>query len=392
MFPDKQLIVLGNGFDMSAGLKSSYRDFFEWRQTDFGKESDETAWDFIFEYFRAINKNPVFWSDVEERMTEFLHKVLPKVEKALFIWKANKVVYEDSYRQATLDRLGVGQNEELAMLVRRLAEISGAKEDFEQAFQLVMNSGVRLPLSLGLDATSLDLPDGLYLNFFQKELKKFERIFMIYISNAIADNPNYQVAAKDWYEQVMNEHRTKNPSGALTNVITFNYTYSRANFYNESQVKSVHGDLLNNNVIFGIDSFALTDDAELNRLTPFTKTYRTLTLSSLGDEFDGVQPDLTVVKFFGHSLGRQDYSYFMSIFDAVDLYNGKTKLRFYYYDYDDNREKHEKETFDAVSRLMTVYGKSMDNQDHGKNILHKLQLEGRLSIVELKSRVQAKET
>ena len=36
---------------------------------------------------------------------------------------------------------------------------------------------------------------------------------------------------------------------------------------------------------------------------------------------------------FGHSLGEQDYSYFQSIFDYVDLYHSKTKLTFIYSDY-----------------------------------------------------------
>ena len=36
-----------------------------------------------------------------------------------------------------------------------------------------------------------------------------------------------------------------------------------------------------------------------------------------------------------------------------------------------------------ISRLLDSYGASMDNRDHGKNLMHRLFLEGRLSVVEL---------
>lgn len=39
---------------------------------------------------------------------------------------------------------------------------------------------------------------------------------------------------------------------------------------------------------------------------------------------------------------------------------------------------------ESVSRLLAEYGRTMDNVDHGKNLMHKLILEGRLSVLELK--------
>ena len=28
---DRQLLIIGNGFDLSCGLKSSFKDFIDWR-------------------------------------------------------------------------------------------------------------------------------------------------------------------------------------------------------------------------------------------------------------------------------------------------------------------------------------------------------------------------
>ena len=85
---------------------------------------------------------------------------------------------------------------------------------------------------------------------------------------------------------------------------------------------------------------------------------------------------------YGHSLGDQDYSYYQSIFDYVDLYNGNTRLFLYFSDDYLNNEEEKKQkrisTAEALFRLVNNYGESMDNKDHGHNLLHKLLLEGRI--------------
>ena len=37
-----------------------------------------------------------------------------------------------------------------------------------------------------------------------------------------------------------------------------------------------------------------------------------------------------------------------------------------------------------VINLLTAYGATLENRDHGKNLIHKLLLEGRLSVQEIK--------
>lgn len=38
------------------------------------------------------------------------------------------------------------------------------------------------------------------------------------------------------------------------------------------------------------------------------------------------------------------------------------------------------EMFEKVNRLIATYGATLDDEDHGRNLLHKLLLEGRLTI------------
>lgn len=85
--------------------------------------------------------------------------------------------------------------------------------------------------------------------------------------------------------------------------------------------------------MFGIDSFHIqkgeTDEMLDAKLLPFSKTYRTLMFATPNRVKLDVQ-NFKVLKFYGQSLGVQDYSYFMSLFDEANLYGGDITLIFYY--------------------------------------------------------------
>lgn len=72
----------------------------------------------------------------------------------------------------------------------------------------------------------------------------------------------------------------------------------------------------------------------------------------------------------------------------MNLYGGSTKLVFYFRSWPgkDEEELHA-ETVRSVTKLLTTYGATLDNRDHGKNLMHKLLLEGRLEVKRLMKRV-----
>ena len=63
-------------------------------------------------------------------------------------------------------------------------------------------------------------------------------------------------------------------------------------------------------------------------------------------------------------------------------------LIFYYSIYNDGKDEATRRArikegmCNRVSRLLMRYGQTFDNEGHGKNLMHKLLLEGRLSVVE----------
>ena len=176
-----------------------------------------------------------------------------------------------------------------------------------------------------------------------------------------------------------------------TSVLSFNYTSVAEDHFDKGDdgvFVNIHGKL-GEDIIFGIDGKDCMDNPVA---VPFTKTYRLMLrggsrtggLISTANS-SNLQDATDVIKFYGHSLGRADYSYFQSIFDGVDLYESETVLVFYFpLDSSDNSERINNERrsklANSINNLLVAYGATMDNSDHGKNLMHKLLLEGRLII------------
>lgn len=172
-------------------------------------------------------------------------------------------------------------------------------------------------------------------------------------------------------------------------ILNFNYT----DIFDVLEVQSpccytnVHGKLCGSkckqdcnaaNVIFGIDDNLIQSQSISSELRLFSKTYRKMINSESETRIlppnDGNPIE---IKFYGHSLSEADYSYFQSIFDYYDLYeNSKVSLMFYY--------SKPYEIFDAAYNLISDYGKTLVNKEQGKNLIHKLLLENRLHIQEVK--------
>lgn len=229
------------------------------------------------------------------------------------------------------------------------------------------------------------------INCFLKKLTEYEESFVDYLDREVGSKRSYDERAKRLFAWLRDDGvPSQNKCRLYTTVLSFNYTDplgSSDNNYGVVHYNNIHGSLNDNNAIFGIDGFAHPGLLEL----PFTKTYRLL---SQENEVSGVVYSkdneafgkTEVIKFYGHSLAEADYSYFQALFDAVDLYGSDIRLTFYYSVYDDGEDAatrgvriKERECM-RVAKLLRRYGETLDNKDHGRNLMHKLLLEGRLGI------------
>lgn len=262
--------------------------------------------------------------------------------------------------------------------------------------------------------------DNSIMKAMMQELHRLESAFLSYMKNEAESNKDYRKRSWALLDSLMNDHLS-DYDALLTNntykigqsisswsfsedvrILDFNYTDPVYGIKLAPTLINIHGNIHGGDIVFGIDSNSVdTDDSNYPGLVKFTKTYRLMALGK-GPKTNLVHPHISgqpdnetnIIKFFGHSLGDPDYSYFQAIFDEVDLYGGDTRLIFYYNQNRPNEKKDneksknttsesaQEEMFEKVNRLITTYGQTLDNKDHGRNLMHKLLLENRLQVVQ----------
>ncbi|MDR1017724.1 MAG: bacteriophage abortive infection AbiH family protein [Lachnospiraceae bacterium] len=445
---DRQLIILGNGFDLTAKLKSKYSHFFEEyfkgeienikEQEDIlsnvsGKEqqnnlrsmfrkemgSDKFKNFWMYYFFQKRYSENIFnenWADIE---TEILN-VLLNIDI--------KYYGKKGYYQVKEDLTGREEDRIIRQSVRNKLDIieGDMKGCTNREFDEETLRGIKIPNSNGgdfkLDTNFLNAYENLnginpndkiiitskgeFIGALFKDLLDLEKEFASYLA-IVSNSEEYRYNARRLLDEIIfknvmpdkfydvdseEKDKIKKEIKDNTNVLSFNYTkgYLVNDFNNQNNINpayycNVHGNLGNDNIIFGIDN-AFDKSIEenkndINLILPFTKTYRIMDRDDIKFE---LKKDLKLIKFYGHSLAQADYSYFQTIFDDVDLYNSETVLIFYYSVYSRGKEREIREKNKrSVHNLISVYGSTMDNKDHGKNLLHKLLLEGRVKIKEL---------
>lgn len=232
------------------------------------------------------------------------------------------------------------------------------------------------------------------LQVTREDLAKLESDFDRYLSNEVETSKGYKEKVGKLMSEIILDQRPSNDEYDVEeSILSFNYTRAVNQFRSDehdTEYVNIHG-RLGGEIVFGIDG---TDRMDDSMALPFTKTYRLMALDlpdigklvhvpTSGAPMAG---GTKMIKFYGHSLGEADYSYFQALFDSVKLYEGDTRLVFYFRPhklssgYMQDEDCARKEMMEKVIRLLTAYSLTLDNKDHGKNLIHKLLIEGRLSV------------
>ena len=393
-----QLLIIGNGFDLHCGLKSSYKDFFQSTILDtiggrYGLQQMKAGvsgfWEtLLFGYYTTFGKVNYNWCDIETIIKNTVLAIGCQHSGFAFNALASVKRVEDTYDA--------------------IKTLNDPIEKFSYNYCMsVFYSYIKKTYS----------DDELYsllLDNILKELHKFERRFCNYIKDSIVNfdngkklneqyivnavnllniltgfsNKNYETI-NDILERQEEDYYTLSQEFANLNstyILSFNYTslFDILKVDSPCSYNNVHGKLCMNpcaencascNIIFGIDDTAIQSQDENSELHKFSKTYRKmLNVNASTRILPAKDNQLIDIKFYGHSLSEADYSYFQSIFDYYNLYeNNKVSLVFYYSKGFEQTEK--------VYHLINTYGKTLSNKDQGKNLTHKLLLENRLKII-----------
>lgn len=388
------LVVIGNGFDLACGLKTLYTNFYDYMlhpeyfhlmcseqpfecsingDKKIKENIDNEAWNDINLFLYLIYScdslaNKQSWTDFESALKIYLERIFD-----------NKSSEELKYTQKFMHgKYGI---DKLTPFEDIKYKILDELKDFEECFRDYLNYEVLNGKALREDYNKK--AEVLLKNIVGYSLRKF--------GDVLYGNP----ARQNLMLELGGTPTSKLPFDPNTTLVeelnfdcyllTFNYTRPQEIKADDSKISyhsinNIHGERdKTSEIIFGID--ALNIDKELDI---FTKSYRRLSLPN--KQF--VLKKVDKIFFYGHGLGEADYSYFMATFDYYHLYESEIKLVFCYSDYKNNPAKCREEETKRVVNLIDNYGKSLSDI-HGKNLMYKLQIEGRIEIKEISTSVNS---
>lgn len=373
----EDLYIIGNGFDLWVGLKTSYKDYFEHRKYDekrkellnfFSKSISKEELEQMVKKYENENLFLLYLISMKDKEIEEIN--WNDVERRIFSY-----IIEFEYILENLNKKNKENNE--------------SKSKIEKTFiEMLLKSKRKKKIDLFLELNEFEKDFGNYIN---EQNKKYTR------NGDIISKGENIIKDLEKNEELGKSFKSKN----IRNVLNFNYT-NYSSFYAHYNTKMIN---IHNNYkkpIFGIDVSGdeifcvfvekkklenyIKNKNNIN-INKFTKTSRVL-FETTEREID-ILPDfknLESIYFFGHSLSKADYSYFQTIFDYYNIYDSDKELVFLYVDYKSKEDEVKNEQKEAIFNLMNEYGKTFDNQKKGKNLLHKLLLEGRIKLREVKKR------
>lgn len=252
------LVIVGNGMDLHAGLKSRYEDFFKTAYlNDIYKplldaitlresnniynqiikhltNNDINAWDIIF-----------ILNHIEYKKEDYNWFEIEKLIKY-------QILNQNSYLNRSYSYVMNSKNLQSSFNLPNIKSVVN-KLDFEYYYVLTYF----IEKTKGSFNDLIDMSD-----YFLKELNKFEARFSTYI---------YSIITSSFNQKLSNLFDTFYMNKVKFNVLSFNYTdYSHIDSI--EKINYIHGQC-KNNIIFGIDSMDIKFYSHQYR---FTKTYRIL--------------------------------------------------------------------------------------------------------------------
>lgn len=413
----KQLLIIGNGFDLACGLKSSYNNFFEYI-FDENNDSDY-RFNFWLCIFKELSQQDKFmkkntWTDIESQILKQLRYIEFLSDRGLLDIYHFK--YEqDKMKRAISDRVSVNEKfncSEIKMISITFNVIKYLFENKQLLLKDTKGKYVAVPENKKLSFDDI-------INKLQTDLRELEEAFSTFLANQIYSSiPNNKKNSENNLSQFGKEYsyssfnlitalllsiyKVNKSKAPLLDQIRKSSNYSEINDINTSSIlsfpigsyyqleswilsfnytiplnferlRNIHGNIIDRNIIFGIDYDKVNSFFD-NEPVNFTKSFRILD-SKINNSIIPLS-NLDYILFFGHGLGEADYSYFQAIFDKVDLYHGNTTLIFYWNQFDDNDQY--KIIIERVTKLIEKYGQTFSNKDHGRNLFTKLLLENRI--------------
>lgn len=368
-----KLLVIGNGFDLYLGRKTSYTNFFE---SDYYKDTKNqvldwmkkvktntlgnanmhgynfSCWDLLFcmtSYLSSDNRSLDNWCDIEK----IIHDSFVRVVAGNFSWRDLFNSLQIHY--STLHVPGAQFESYLEKSSLEIVEMYCIKQGWKEYCK----------------------DKSLFYKKLLVELKSFERRFGIYIHEETGKD-NYSDYAWSLARKLLlcNDKES-------CRIESFNYSDFSGPLVD---IHHVNGDECN--PIFGID----LSESELKSLPEaymFTKTFRRVKQDSynMNRNKNRLMIKLANAVVFGHSLNRMDYDYFNYLFTLLRFHTFDTaqmgSITFVYSIFDENKKDEIRTNYaDAIYSLLNYYEGYVSNKNQ-HILINLLRFSGRLRIVDI---------
>ena len=162
----KQLLIIGNGFDLACGLKSSYKDFFD----NYFSTNPKMYWERYFQNMSYLNsgKDDYSWTDIETQIFTQLQNVEFLIQNELL----NNIFYENKDDLIKEIKLSLSKSNSKLNLDSLLSTFYLLKSVFE--YYMIGN---KLKLNTALNKIKTDLLklENHFTNYLSKEIQNANR-------------------------------------------------------------------------------------------------------------------------------------------------------------------------------------------------------------------------
>ncbi len=290
----KNLLIVGNGFDLAHKFKTSYTDFLNYFNVDndtvyINNNTHSMTNNAFYKYLNNIKNKRGYWIDVEVAISDIV-KYVEKIKKG-FIFIEDKI-----YSSEELNTLFGEERSKFIDIFSPQIYIEGSRCDYKITIES-FNTALK-KLEYDLDSFTKALED--YLIMIEEQDISSEKIILTDI---------------------------KNIQEKITHILSFNYTNTFKILYTDDisneYVDFIHGRLGKQNLVLGISETLSTEEENIELSCIYFKKYFQRIFKKTGAKYadwldDKNGTNFDTVYIYGHSLDITDKEVLSRIINDVD--------------------------------------------------------------------------
>ncbi|ERJ60443.1 AbiH family protein [Sphingobacterium paucimobilis] len=371
-----RLILIGNGFDLAHGLKTSYKDFIFWYLGEcFNRASLYNNGHFFEDDFirvEVLNHHRLMDLISQSREIGFIRYLYEKgVLNRYLIFFEDGVLEDGSIKNeyAEIAKLIAHEVEFKSTFFKQMVIncIDCGWVDIESMYfdELLDSGGIFKNKSFDLNEVKLINSE---FEFIKAKLQEYLTLIehnhtpslntkLLDILNSSFESLDFDTVIDDFAElqrKLGNDHTLDKPTLHKAHILNFNYTNTfdtylkgmEKKYFTWVELNHIHGQLNNpdNPIIFGFGdehdkNYLQFEEQRMNELFDHIKSYQYLRTPNYRNLIRFLNEDIYQVYVIGHSCGLSDRTMFKEVFDH---HNCKSIKIFHYQRPDGSTDFHEK--------------------------------------------------